>query len=151
MIRLFAFHVAIAITLGVLAVTPVPPLLPKSQLKGGGRSEYVLGLLVSQALLAIVLVPVTMELMNWALGSEARFGAWQVAQSITKAILIPLVAGMAIARFLPAVKLAPPLLAVGTVMLIVGALPLLVIAGKLSGNWRAMERCWRWRSSSWEE
>jgi BASS family bile acid:Na+ symporter len=135
LIKLFSFHIAIAITLGVLAVTPVPPLLPKSQLKGGGRSEYVVGLLVSQALLAIVLVPVTIELMNWAIGSKAHFGAWQVAQMIVKAILIPLVVGMAVARFLPAVKkLAPPLLAVGTVMLIVGALPLLVVAWKAFGE-----------------
>jgi BASS family bile acid:Na+ symporter len=48
LIKAFPFHVAIAITLGVLAVTPVPPLLPRSQLKAGARSEYVLGLLVSQ-------------------------------------------------------------------------------------------------------
>jgi hypothetical protein len=55
LIKAFSFHVAVAITLGVLAVTPVPPLLPKSELKAGARSEYVLGLLTSQSLLAIVL------------------------------------------------------------------------------------------------
>ena len=39
LIKAFSFHVAVAITLGVLAVTPVPPLLPKSQLKAGARSS----------------------------------------------------------------------------------------------------------------
>ena len=135
LIKLFTFHLAIAITLGVLAVTPVPPLLPKSQLKAGARSEYVVGLLVSQALLAIVLVPVTIGLMNWALGSKAHFGSWQVAQMTVKAILIPLLAGMAVARFLPRVKkLTAPMVTVGTVMLIVGALPLLLIAWKAFGE-----------------
>jgi BASS family bile acid:Na+ symporter len=57
LIKAFSFHVTIAIVLGVLAVTPVPSLQPKSQLKAGARSEYVLGLLVSQSPLAIVLVP----------------------------------------------------------------------------------------------
>src|SRR5215469_10558405 len=64
LIKTFPFHVAIAITLGVLAVTPVPPLLPRSQMTAGSHSSYVLGLLVSQSLLAIVLVPVTIELMD---------------------------------------------------------------------------------------
>jgi hypothetical protein len=35
LIEAFPFDVAVAITLGVLAVTPVPPLLPKSQLTAG--------------------------------------------------------------------------------------------------------------------
>ena len=95
----------------MLAVTPVPPLLPKSELNAGARSEYVLGLLVSQAVLAIVLVPVAIELMDWALGAEAHFSAGQMAEPIIKAILIPLGAGMIAAQLLPKSKhLAPYLL-----------------------------------------
>jgi BASS family bile acid:Na+ symporter len=139
LIRAFSFHVAIAITLGVLAVTPVPPLLSRSQLKAGARSEYVLGLLVSQSLLAIVLVPVTIELMDWALGARAHFGVGQVAQLIGKAILAPLAAGMLALRFLPRLqRLAPLLLMLGSVLLALGALPLLLVAwktiGVLAGN-----------------
>lgn len=101
LIKAFWFHVAVAITLGVLAVTPVPPLLPKSQLKAVARSTYVLGLLVSQSLLAIVLVPVTVELMDWALGAQAHFSAGRVAALIAQTILIPLAAGMLASKFLP--------------------------------------------------
>ncbi len=139
LIKAFSFHVAMAITIGVLAVTPVPPLLPRSQLKAGGRSEYVLGLLVSQSLLAIVLVPVTIELMDLALGTQAHFSVGQVAQLVGKTILVPLAAGMLACRLLPKVKhFAPHLLMAGTVLLIAGALPLLFVAwktiGALSGN-----------------
>jgi predicted Na+-dependent transporter len=139
LIKAFSFHIAIAITLGVLALTPVPPLLPKAEVKAGGRSEYVLGLLVSQAVLAIVLVPVTIELMNWALGSQSHFSASQVAELIIKTILIPLAAGMVTGQLLPKLKrLAPHLLTAGTVLLIAGAIPLLIVAwktfGTLSGN-----------------
>jgi len=139
LIKAFPFHVAIAITLGVLALTPVPPLLPASLLKAGARSEYVLGLLVSQSVLAIVLVPVTIVLMDWALGARAHFSAGQVAQGIFKAILLPLAAGMLAFRFLPKLKhLAPYLLMVGSVLLVAGALPLLLVAwksfGELSGD-----------------
>ncbi len=139
LIVLFRFHVAIAITLGVLAVTPVPPLVPRSLLKAGARSEYVLGLLVSQSVLALVLVPVTVELMDLALGAQAHVSVVEVLQAVLKTILLPLAAGMLAFRFLPKLKdFAPHLLMAGTVLLIAGALPLLLIAwqafGELSGN-----------------
>ena len=139
LIKAFSFHTAVAITLGVLAVTPVPPLVPKSQLKAGARSAYVLGLLVSQSLLAIVLVPVTVELMSWALGAQAHFSASLVAALVAKTILAPLAAGMLASRFLPKLHgFAPKLLMVGTVLLIAGSVPLLILGwkafGALSGN-----------------
>ncbi len=128
LIKTFSFHVAVAITIGVLAVTPVPPLLPRSQLKAGGRSEYVLGLLVSQAILAVVLVPVTIEFMDWALRAEAHFSVGRVATLIVRTILIPLAAGMGASRFWPKVRrTAPYLLAVGSLLLLAGALPLLIL------------------------
>jgi bile acid:Na+ symporter, BASS family len=139
LIKVFSFHVAVAITLGVLAVTPVPPLLPKSQLKAGARSRYVLGLLVSQSVLAIVLVPVTIELMNLALGSQAHFSAGRVAALVAQTILIPLAVGMLATKFLPTLhSFAPQLLMVGTVLLIAGTIPLLILGwkafGTLTGN-----------------
>jgi BASS family bile acid:Na+ symporter len=131
LIKAFSFHTAIAITIGVLAVTPVPPLLPQSQLKGGGRSEYVLGLLVSQAVLSILLVPVTIAVLAWCLGGDAHFGVAPVAVLMMKTILIPLAAGMAAAHLLPKLKhFAPQLLMGGSILLIAGALPLLLVAWK---------------------
>jgi BASS family bile acid:Na+ symporter len=139
LIKAFSFHVAVAITLGVLAVTPVPPLLPKSQLKAGARSEYVLGLLVSQSLLAIVLVPVTVELMDLTLGAQAHFNAGRVAALVAQTILIPLAAGMLASKFLPKLhSFAPQLMMAGTLLLIAGAIPLMILGwkafGTLAGN-----------------
>jgi bile acid:Na+ symporter, BASS family len=139
LIKTFPFHVAVAITLGVLAVTPVPPLLPRSQIKGGRHSSYVLGLLVSQSLLAILLVPITIEFMDWALGARAHFSAVRVAALIGETILIPLAAGMLASRFVPKLRrFAPRILMVGTVLLIGGAIPLLFLGWKalsvLAGN-----------------
>jgi BASS family bile acid:Na+ symporter len=135
LIKLFTFPVAIAITLGVLAVTPVPPLLPRSQIKAGARSGYVLGLLVSQALLAIVLVPVTIELMDWALGARAHFAATRVAVLIVETILVPLAAGMLAAKLRPEFRrFAPQFLMVGTVLLIAGAAPMLLLGWKACGT-----------------
>jgi BASS family bile acid:Na+ symporter len=139
LIKTFPLHVAVAITIGVLAVTPVPPLLPKSQIKAGGHSSYVLGLLVSQALLAVVLVPVTIDLMDLALGSRAHFGAVRVAVLIIKTILLPLAAGMLAQRYLQKLHhFAPQILVAGTLLLIAGSMPLLFLGwkayGELTGN-----------------
>jgi hypothetical protein len=40
------------------------------------------GLLVSQFVLALVLVPVSIELMDWALGAQARVSAGKVLRRI---------------------------------------------------------------------
>jgi BASS family bile acid:Na+ symporter len=139
LIKTFPFPVAVAITLGVLAVTPVPPLLPRSLIKAWARSSYVLGLVESQALLAIVLVPVTIELMDWALGARAHFDAARVATMIAETILLPLATGMLASRFIPRLKrFVATLLMVGTVLLIAGAIPLVFLGwkalGALAGN-----------------
>lgn len=139
LIRTFPFYAAIAITLGVLAVTPAPPLLPRSKLQGGPQSSYVLGLLVSQSFLAIVLVPVTLECMNWALGSRVHFSLTRVAVLIAETILTPLAAGMLASKFLPKLlRFAPTILMAGTLLLVVGLIPLLFLGwkafGALAGN-----------------
>jgi BASS family bile acid:Na+ symporter len=135
----FSLPAAIAITLGVLAVTPVPPLVPRSQVQAGAHSDYVLGLLVSQSLLAIVLVPLTIEWMDWAVGVRAHFPPVRTAGMIAETILIPLAAGMLAVAIRPSVqRFAPKLLLLGTVLLVVGAAPLLFLGWKalaaLAGN-----------------
>jgi BASS family bile acid:Na+ symporter len=138
LIKTFPFQLAIAITLGVLAVTPVPPLLPRSRIRKKAHA-YVLGLLVSQALLAILLVPVTIILLDWVLGARAHFSPVRVAALVGETILIPLAAGMLASTFVPNLhRFAPPILLVGTVLLVVGSIPLLFLAwtafGTLAGN-----------------
>src|SRR5262245_11143764 len=58
-----AFHInpAVKVALIVLAVSPVPPVLPLQLLKLGGTWSYVCGLLVAAALFSIILAPLTME------------------------------------------------------------------------------------------
>jgi len=62
-ITLFDFHPAVKIALVALAVSPVPPLLPQRELKAAGTASYAYGLLFTAALIAIVFVPLAMELL----------------------------------------------------------------------------------------
>jgi hypothetical protein len=93
--------------------------------------------LVSQSVLALVLVPVSIELMDWALGAQAHFSAGEVARVRAQAILVPPGAGMLAGRLLPRLRnAAPHLLTVGAVLLIAGAPPMLPVAWKTFGTLR---------------
>ena len=62
--EIFDLHSAVEIAIIALALAPVPPILPGKQEKAGGRASYAIGLLVTAALFAIVLVPAGVELMG---------------------------------------------------------------------------------------
>lgn len=47
LIAAFDIHPAVKIALAALVVSPIPPLLPKKQLKAGGEGSYTIGLLVT--------------------------------------------------------------------------------------------------------
>ena len=57
---------AVEVALVALAVSPVPPLLPKKQIKAHGEPSYAIGLLVGAALVAVLFVPVAVELLGLA-------------------------------------------------------------------------------------
>jgi len=134
LIQVFSLHPAVMVAFCVLAVTPVPPLVPKGQLQAGGPSEYILGLLVSQAVLAIVLVPLTIEVIDRIMGAHAHFGSARVAMLVFQTILLPLAAAVVLARKSPAIRSsAGHILKAGTVLLIAGGLPLLFLPWKTFG------------------
>src|SRR5262245_15178671 len=105
------FHLPPGIRIALLAmvVSPVPPILPSRQLKLGGRSRYVFGLLVAASLVAIVFVPLAIEVLGWLFGREAHVGAGTVARVVGVTVLLPLATGMILHRVAPtmAERLAP--------------------------------------------
>src|SRR4030095_7024681 len=69
----FNLHPAVKTALVALSLAPVPPILPRKELKAGGHGSYVIGLLAAAALLSIVFIPVA-EYVFWA-GVSRRAGA----------------------------------------------------------------------------
>ena len=121
---------AVKIALLAIAVSPVPPILPGKQLKLGGRSGYVFGLLVAVSLAAIVMVPLSIELMGWLFHRDVRIGVVEVVKPIGITILLPVLAGLVVRQFLPdlAERIAPWFSRLGNVLLIAGLLPVLFSA-----------------------
>jgi bile acid:Na+ symporter, BASS family len=118
-------HTPVAIALVALALSPVPPLLPKKEAKAGGDASYAVGLLAVASLFSIIWIPVAIELIERFSGAPLAVAPMAVAQIVGVLILLPLVAGMAVNRFSKSVaKRIEPLLSrvAGIVLLIAVAL-----------------------------
>jgi BASS family bile acid:Na+ symporter len=89
------------VALLLIAVSPVPPLLPRQQQKMGGSSGYVCGLLAGEALLAVVLVPITVVLMGRLFSHDVYVAPRLVAKVVLMTVLLPLGLGILVQRFLP--------------------------------------------------
>jgi BASS family bile acid:Na+ symporter len=135
LVKAFPVYPAVRGAIVLLSVTPIPPDLPIALPKGSAHASYVRGLLVSHSVFAIVLMPLTVEVMNLVFGAKARFGPLPVAKEIVLDILVPLGAGMALRHALEASgpRLARSIGIVGTLLLLVSIFPSKVVA------WQALQ------------
>jgi BASS family bile acid:Na+ symporter len=118
----FSLPIEVKAALVALAVSPVPPLIHKQQIMAGGRREYVVGLLVAMSVLAIVLVPLTVVILDHVFGRAAVIGPAAVARIMLKSVLAPLLVGLLIRHWVPAAeKASAKVIAVGGFLLILGA------------------------------
>ena len=133
--RLFTFRPVVETVLVALALSPIPPLLPMKLGRAGGNTSYALGLMAILALLSIVFVPLSVEILQWFIGRQFWMAPSAIAGVVLKATLLPLAAGMIVRAALPqlAERLEKPLALVAKVLLIIGILALL--AGLLPAVW----------------
>jgi BASS family bile acid:Na+ symporter len=130
----FDLHPAVKIALATLALSPVPPILPRKQVKAGGEASYAIGLLVVAALLSIVIVPLGVEVYQRVSGITLQVSAASVAWLVFTTALIPLGAGLLVHAFAPAFaeRVSGPLSKVATLLLVLSVIPILFTA------WRAV-------------
>jgi bile acid:Na+ symporter, BASS family len=121
---------AVKFALIMLAISPMPPMLPKRQLKAGARASYVFGLLVAAALFAIVFVPVAVAVLGKAFGKPLHTPAGTIAKILFAQILIPLAAGIALRESAPefAERIAKRVALLAAALLVVAGVPLLFFA-----------------------
>lgn len=126
----FDLHPAVKIALIALAVAPIPPLLPKKEMKAGGEPSFVIGLLVAMALLSILFTPLAVDLLGKAFGTPARIRPAVIARLVLFTVIVPLGAGMLFRRAAPtlAARAAKPITSLATASLIAGLLPILFTA-----------------------
>jgi BASS family bile acid:Na+ symporter len=124
-----SFHLdpAVKIALVALSVSPVPPFFPKTALKAGGKENYTVGLLVAVGLLAIIVVPVTMAIVQRIVYIPLQMPVRDVAVLVLRTIIVPLLVGIAIRAFAPvfAGRTAKPIGTLAMVLLVLSVLPVL--------------------------
>jgi len=127
---LFDFHKAVEIALVALAISPVPPLLPRREVKAGGHGSYGLGLMATAALAAIVFIPLALDLLGRILGQPMAMPPGVIARVVLISVLIPLGAGMLFNALAPGIaeRLSKPVSIVATTLLALGGVAILLSA-----------------------
>ncbi len=133
----FNLNPELLVALLLVALSPIPPILPAKQLKTGGDPDYVFGLLTLTALGAIVVVPGGVQLIGRLFGRELDVPFAITARVVAISLLLPVVVGILVARIAPALaqRVARPVSLVGLVLLIAASVPLLSkIWGAMTGE-----------------
>ena len=120
----------------LMAISPLPPLVPGKQLRLGGKRPYVCGLLVAVSLLAIVLVPLILEIeiLNAVFPGDFWVSPWAMARTVLISVLLPLALGMAVHGLSPrlAERAAPLVSRLANLLLGLTVVPVLI------AGWPAM-------------
>lgn len=126
-ILLFKPSPAVAIGLAILVASPAAPMMLVKVPKKGGSLAYMASLHLSLALLALLTVPITLDLLSKALGFQVEVGVLAVARVVGMTILLPVCLGILIRSLFPkaAGTISPALAKVGGVVLLI--LVLLVV------------------------
>jgi bile acid:Na+ symporter, BASS family len=119
----------------MMSLAALPPFVPGSEIRAGGRRSYSYGLYVAFALLTVIIVPATVEVLSHLFGRDAEVSLPTLGREVLLAVLAPLVIGMLIhARWPgPAERMAPTINAVSMLVLLVISLAA-IAAGHLLGG-----------------
>jgi BASS family bile acid:Na+ symporter len=131
-VRMFDFRPTAEIALMALAISPVPPLLPRKEAKVGGQQSYGLALMAVLAALAIVTIPLWLEILQRLANRPLGAPPGTVARVVIVSTLLPLGLGVAVRALLPAFadKIEAPVALVARVLLPMAVLVL------LAATWR---------------
>lgn len=89
----FDLKAPVKIAIVALAFSPVPPLLPRKQLKAGGGASYVTSLLVLASLASLAVTPLGLHFASWLFSVELEISSWAIARILGIGIALPLAAG----------------------------------------------------------
>ena len=130
LVRAFELRPSFEIALLALSISPVPPLLPGKEGKAGGRAAYGLALMAAVSILAIVVVPLLIQLLGRYFDRQLQMPPAAIAKVVVVMTILPLITGVMVRALLPAVaaRLEKPTRLVSTVLLLAGAVALVIAA-----------------------
>jgi BASS family bile acid:Na+ symporter len=120
----------------LMAVAPVPPLVPGKGLKAGASKAYTYGLYVTFALLAVIIVPITIAVMSRIYGTAVQVAPMTIARVVLATVLAPLAVGLVLRALFPklAERAAPIISKLSLVLLVVACVPVVIVAWPAMGK-----------------
>jgi len=133
-VRVFDLRMTIEVVLVALALSPVPPLLPRKETKAGGLPSFGLGLMLVMAVGAIAAIPLSAALLSHVFERPIAMQAGAIAGIVVTMVVLPLLAGMMLRKLAPRIAywLDSPISWIANGLLLIG------IAVLLIGTWRAI-------------
>ena len=127
-------HAPVEIVIVLLALAPIPPLLPRKQAKAGGETSYIYGLIVVASVLSMVWIPIAMAILGRVLGLPLSASVAGIASIVITMILAPLAGGVAVGWYAPAFanRVQATLSRIATLVLFAG------LALIIAKTWRPM-------------
>ncbi len=140
-LRVLNLPKGVEIAILVLAVSAGAPLLPRKLMKIGHES-YMLSLVVTSSAVAVLMVPLWLEVLRPLYGLTTELRPVDIALLIAKSFIGPIVIGMLVRWRFPKASeaIADRLLAVGGIVLLACVVGLLILHGQLllDVGWRSL-------------
>ena len=118
--RVFDLPVAAEVGMMIMAVSPGAPIALRRSLRAGGDAGFAIALQVTLAAVAVVSLPLTIELLDKHYGAEAQVSAASIAKQVFVGQLLPFLLGCGARRLLGArrPRVEPGVSALATVLLL---------------------------------
>jgi BASS family bile acid:Na+ symporter len=128
--RSFALTPVVSLALVALTLSPVPPFLPKRVVRATGDSSYIVGLLVSASIAAIIVIPLSVSLLGVLFDAALQVPPAVITKLVGASVLLPLGIGIGLRAAAPtlASRAAKPVSLVSMVLLTAALIPLLIAA-----------------------
>jgi BASS family bile acid:Na+ symporter len=126
LVKLIGLDSISTIALVSIAISPIPPFLPKNVLRRGGPESDCYGLLAITGLLSVFVIPFAFRIFGAIFQRDGHFPELEIIKIISMTVLLPITVGMVIRRIAPAFseRIAGLLGTIGLVLLIAAFLPL---------------------------
>jgi BASS family bile acid:Na+ symporter len=125
----FDLKQSVEIALVALAVSPTPALQLGKATKAGGSTSYAAGVLTATSLLAIIWIPVSVEILERMFGMPLEISPLRIAALVMTTVLAPLGAGIAVRAIAPAFacRAAAPCSKLANITLLICLVPVLIV------------------------
>src|SRR5687768_14087454 len=124
----FELSPLIKVALIAISLSPLPPIFPKKTKDSGEHGSYTISLMVTACLLAIVMIPLTLTVLEKVLHKPLEISMPAILMAVVTTVFAPLLLGIAIRYLAPtlAEKTQVWIARIAQILLILSVLPIII-------------------------